>query len=69
MEGGYQPYAIALDAPDASPAAAIATAAHDTLVGPPRSGLQPALGLSPSQQAIVEADYVAYMDAIPNGDA
>src|SRR5215831_9768490 len=38
VEGGYQPYAIALTAPaDTSPAAAIAAAAHDTLIG-----LQPA---------------------------
>src|SRR6058998_3662255 len=43
IEGGYKPYAIALTAsPDTtSPAAAIATAAHHTLIG-----LQPALGLT-----------------------
>ena len=58
IEGGYQPYAIALSAPDASPEAAIATATHDTLVG------LPALGLSPAQQAILDGDYVAYMNAI-----
>src|SRR6516162_4538967 len=33
IEGDYEPYAIALNAPDASPEAAIATAAYDTLVG------------------------------------
>src|SRR5215831_16876725 len=39
IEGGYEPYAIAIDAPaDTSAAAAIATAAHHTIVG-----LQPAL--------------------------
>jgi hypothetical protein len=64
IEGGYQPYAIALRAPHASPRAAIATAAHHTLVG-----LQPALGLTPPQQAIVDGDYAAYMDAVPGGRA
>ena len=63
IEGGYQPYAIALSAPDASPEAAIATATHDTLVG------LPALGLSPAQQAILDGDYVAYMNAIADGPA
>src|SRR5437762_14138506 len=54
IEGGYEPYAIALTAsPDTtSPAAAIATAAHQTLIG-----LQPALGLTPAQQAILDGDY------------
>ncbi len=33
IEGGYEPYAIGLSAPAASPEAAIATAAHHTLVG------------------------------------
>ena len=64
IEGGYDPYAIALSAPDASPEAAIATAAHHTLVG-----LQPALGLTPTQQAILDGNYAAYMDAIPEGPA
>jgi hypothetical protein len=42
-----QPYAIRLTAPPgASAAAAIATAAHHTLLG-----LQPYLGLTPAQQA------------------
>jgi hypothetical protein len=53
IEGDYRPYAIALTAPaDTSPAAAIATAAHDTLIG-----LQPALGLNGTQQAILDGDY------------
>jgi hypothetical protein len=69
IKGGYEPYAIALRAPHASPDAAIATAAHHTLVGPPGIGLQPALGLTPEQQAIVDADYAAYMDSIPDGGA
>jgi PAP2 superfamily len=65
IEGGYQPYAFAGNAPaDASPDAAIATAAHDTLIG-----LQPALGLSPAQQAILDGDYASYMAPIPNGAA
>jgi hypothetical protein len=64
IEGGYQPYAIALDAPDASPAAAIATAAHHVLVG-----LQPALGLPPEKQAILDGDYAAYLAAIPDSHA
>ena len=69
IEGGYEPYAIELSAPDASPEAAIATAAHHTLVGPPGVGLQPALGLTPDQQAILDGDYAAYMAAIPEGPA
>src|SRR5438105_9897617 len=48
VEGGYEPYAIALHAlRETSSAAAIATAAHHTVVGCPDcgpSGLQPALG-------------------------
>ena len=65
IEGGYQPYAIALTAPaDTSSAAAIATAAHHTLVG-----LQPALGLNSAQQAILDGDYTNYLAAIPDGAA
>jgi hypothetical protein len=65
IEGGYKPYAIALTAPaGTSPAAAIAAAAHDTLIG-----LQPALGLNPAQQAILDGDYAAYLAAIPDGTA
>ena len=64
IEGGYEPYAIALSAPpNTSPAAAIATAAHHTLVG-----LQPQLGLSPAQQAILDGDYNAYLAAIMDDD-
>ena len=63
IEGGYAPYAIALSAPDASLGAAIATATHDTLVG------LPTLGLSSTQQAILDGDYVAYMNAIADGPA
>src|SRR6266480_2174931 len=65
IEGGYQPYAIEFIAPpDTSPAAAIATAAHHTLIG-----LQPALGLTPAQQAILDGDYTNYMAAIANDSA
>src|SRR5689334_11733242 len=54
VEGGaYQPYAIALTAPrGTSAAAAVSTAAHHTLVG-----MQPALGLTATQQAILDGDY------------
>jgi hypothetical protein len=65
IEGGYRAYAIPLTAPpDTSPAAAIATAAHHVLVG-----LQPALGLTPAQQGILDGDYAAYLAAIPDGAA
>jgi hypothetical protein len=65
IEGGYEPYAIELTAPpDTSPAAAIATAAHHTLLG-----LQPALGLTPAQQAILDGRYADYLAAIPDGVA
>ncbi len=57
FEGGYQPYAIALSAPPgASAEAAIATATHNVLIG-----LQPELGLSPSQQAILDGHYADYL--------
>jgi hypothetical protein len=63
--GGYEPYALALDAPaDVSPAAAIATAAHHVLVG-----LQPALGLTAAQEAILHGRYADYLAAIPDGAA
>jgi hypothetical protein len=64
IDGGYRPYGdIRVNAPvGASPDAAIATAAHDTLVG-----LQPALGLTPPQQAILDADYDAYVGALADG--
>jgi hypothetical protein len=47
-----------------SPAAAIAAAAYETLVG-----LQPTLRLDSSGQAILHADYVAYLAGIPGGKA
>lgn len=63
IEGGFEPYAIDLSAPaPTSPEAAIATAAHHTLVG-----LQPQLGLNPTQQAILDGRYADYLAAIPNG--
>jgi hypothetical protein len=65
IEGGYEPYAITLIAPpDTSSAAAIATAAHHTLIG-----LQPPLGLTDAQLAILNGHYAAYMAAIPDGEA
>jgi hypothetical protein len=63
IEGGYQPYAIALEAPRGTSAgAAVATSAHHTLIG-----LQPALGLTPAQQAILDGRYASYLAAIPDG--
>ena len=65
IEGGYTPYAIALTAPaDTSAAAAIATAAHDTL-DRPAAAARP----QPGQQAILDGDYAAYLGAIPDGAA
>jgi hypothetical protein len=65
IAGGYRPYAMSIAAPlETSPAAAIATAAHDTLIG-----LQPALGLAASQQAILDARYAEYLAAIPDDAA
>ena len=66
IKGGYRAYASeGLRAPaNTSPEAAIATAAHHTLVG-----LQPQLGLNPDQKAILDGDYAAYMNAIPDGEA
>ncbi len=65
IDGGYQPYAPTPPAPpDTSPEAAVATAAYATL-----TGLQPALGLSPAQQAILDDDYPPYLAAIPDGPA
>jgi len=61
IEGGYQPYAATPTAPtDTSPEAAIATAAYDTL-----TGLQP----QPGAQTILDDDYAAYLDTIPDGMA
>jgi hypothetical protein len=65
IEGGYQPYAIALRAPrGTSAAAAISTAAHHVLVG-----LQPSLGLTAAQQAALDARYAAYIAAMPDDGA
>jgi hypothetical protein len=73
IEGGYRPYAIAITAPrHASAAAAVATAAHHTLVGSPGiglQGLQPALGLTAEQQAKLDAAYEDYIGAIPESAA
>ncbi|MGA7672961.1 MAG: vanadium-dependent haloperoxidase [Nitrolancea sp.] len=61
LDGGYQPFLIAVKArPQTSEAAAIATAAYDTLIG-----LQPQLGLNADQQAILDSDYASYMAGIP----
>jgi hypothetical protein len=62
IDGRYQPYAVTVNAPSGtSPAAAIATAAHHVLVG-----LQPSLGLTPAQEATLDAHYAAYLAAIPD---
>jgi hypothetical protein len=66
IAGGYRPYAIALSAPDASPQAAIATAAYQTLVGLQQSN---GLGLSAGGLAILAGDYTAYLAAVPDGQA
>jgi hypothetical protein len=64
--GGYRPYGnVAVRArAAASPDAAIATAVHDTLLG-----LQPALGLTAPQRAILDGDYADYVAAIQDGQA
>jgi hypothetical protein len=63
IEGGYRPYAIALDAPaETSPEAAIATAAHHVLVGLD-------LGLNANQQSFLENQYNAYLAALANDEA
>jgi hypothetical protein len=65
IDGGYRPFLPTRWAPaHTSSAAAIAAAAHDTLVG-----LQPALGLNAGQQAILDSDYGAFLAAIPDGRA
>jgi hypothetical protein len=62
IEGGYRPFTTTPNAPEnTSPEAAIATAAFETL-----TGLQPQLG---ADQTILDADYSAYMAAIPDGTA
>ena len=64
--GGYRPYgnAAVRARAGASPDAAIAAAAHDTLLG-----LQPALGLTAPQQATLDDDYAAYIAAIQDSQA
>jgi len=65
LEGGYAPYATSVTLPGVtSPEAAIATAAHNTLIG-----LQPQLGLNAAQQGILDGDYATYMSAIADGTA
>ncbi len=65
ITGGYRPYMAAVAAPSTtSPEAAIATAAHHVLVG-----LQPALGLTPQQQVVLDTRYTAYLERIPEGPA
>ena len=62
ITGGYKPYTATPVAPaGTSPEAAIAAAAYYTL-----TGLQPQLGAS---QTILDADYAAYLGAIPEGTA
>ena len=58
VERRYQPYTANLSSPGASVDAAVAAAAHDTL-----------LALSPSQQAPVEVAYAAALGGIPDGPA
>jgi hypothetical protein len=60
VTGRYEPLTITLHAREASPEAALATAAYETLVG------LPALGLG-GNRAILDADYAAFMSAIPEG--
>jgi hypothetical protein len=70
VEGGHRPHAIGPwfdHSPGSrrpSPSAAIATATYLTL-----AGLQPTLGLDATGQAVLQADYTAYMGAIPDGRA
>jgi hypothetical protein len=60
IEGGFRPYAATPSAPaHTSLAAAIATAAYETI-----TGLQPQLG---ADQAILDGDHAAYMAAIRDG--
>jgi hypothetical protein len=62
VERRFKPYTADLSSPGASPCAsvdaAVATAARDVLVA-----------LAPNQKARIEADYVAALAAIPDGDA
>jgi len=54
----YEPYAYAGSAPGASVAAAVATAARDTLIP-----------LLPAAAATIDAEYIAALAAIPHGSA
>lgn len=58
VERRYEPYTADLSSPGASLDAAVATAARDVL-----------LALSPSQRDKIEAEYVAALSAIPDGQA
>ena len=62
VEGGFRPYATAVHDRGASPEAAIATAAYETLVG------LPALGLV-ANRATLDTDHTAYLSAISEGPA
>jgi hypothetical protein len=65
INGGYRPYAATPNAPRGTSAkAAIATAAYDTLVGLQNTNK---LRLSSTGQAILDADYAGYLNAISNG--
>jgi hypothetical protein len=64
ISGGYRPYAATPAAPPGtSPAAAIATAAYETLVGLQNTNR---LRLSPGGVAILDADYAAYLNGVPD---
>ncbi len=73
IESGYEFYAHydppLMAPPNTSSAAAVATAAHHTLVGPPNTGLQPALGLSQAQVDYLNGIYTTYMANILDGEA
>ncbi|MFN2543461.1 MAG: vanadium-dependent haloperoxidase [Actinomycetota bacterium] len=59
IEGGYQPYRFALDAPDgASEDAAVATAAHDVLQE-----------YFSAQEGTIDGEYSAFMSQIPDGQS
>ena len=59
IDGGYRPYAGAIDAPPgASPDAAVAAAAHRV-----------AVHLVPAQEVSLDSAYAAYLAALPDGPA
>lgn len=65
VTGAYPPYAGPITAAAGTSAdAAVATAAHHTLIG-----LQPALGLNAAQQATLDARYAADLARLPDGPA